>query len=281
MPPKRQPLRIRTEVIVSEITSQFMTRHMGHRLLTREEEVILAKGIEAGDRGARDKLIKCNMRLALSIAKKFQASGCDLDDLIQESSIGLMKAVDKFDWRRGFKFSTYATWWIRQAVMRHVNHSKGLIKVPTHALSLLQRINREKQSYWDEFGQMPSNAELATLLGVSENLIKLSLDAASINLTVPLDSKSDGSAKADSASDHRTLAEMLTDEEAVSVETRLCEEQMVEAVKRALSRLTPREEKIMRLRFGIAEISDEERQQLLQHGFSPEVCEEEAHNANA
>ena len=265
---------------MSDNTSQFMTRHMGHRLLSREEEVILAKGIEAGYRGARDKLITCNMRLALSIAKKFQASGCDLDDLIQESSIGLMKAVDKFDWRRGFKFSTYATWWIRQAVMRHVNHSKGLIKVPTHALSLLQRINREKQAYWEEFGQAPSIPELAALLGVSENLIKLSLDAASVNLTVSLDSKPDGSGKGDATSDHRTLAEVLTDDEDVSVETRLCEEQMVEAVKRALSRLTPREEKIMRLRFGIAEISDQEREKLLVLGFSPEETEE-THNADA
>lgn len=263
---------------MSDSTLQFMSRHMGHRLLSREEEVILAKGIEAGDIGARNKLIECNMRLALSIAKKFQASGCDLDDLIQESSIGLMKAVDKFDWRRGFKFSTYATWWIRQAVMRHVNHSKGLIKVPTHALSLLQRINRERQSYWDEFNEMPSIEELATLLGVSENLVKLSLDAANVNVHIPLDTKVDG--KSD-ASDHRMLAEILTDDEAVSVEDRIGEEQLVSAVKRALTRLTPREEKIMRLRFGIAEISSEERERLLANGCSPDPEIEETEDANA
>jgi RNA polymerase primary sigma factor len=265
---------------VSDITAQFMMRHMGHRLLSREEEVFLAKGIESGDRGARDKLIKSNMRLALSIAKKFQASGCDLDDLIQESSIGLMKAVDKFDWRRGFKFSTYATWWIRQSVMRHVNHSKGLIKVPTHALSLLQRINREKQSYWEEFGQMPTIPELSCLLGVSENLIKLSLDAASVNVVVPIDSKVETSNRSDA--DQRTLSEILTDDDAQSAEQQLCEDQLVQAVKRALTRLTPREEKIMRLRFGIAEISESEREQLLKHGFSPDLTEEqEADYANA
>jgi RNA polymerase primary sigma factor len=218
------------------------------------------------------------MRLALSIAKKFQASGCDLDDLIQESSIGLMKAVDKFDWRRGFKFSTYATWWIRQAVMRHVNHSKGLIKVPTHALSLLQRINRERQSYWDEFNELPSIQELATLLCVSENLVKLSLDAANVNVHIPLDTKVDG--KTD-ASDHRMLTEILTDDEAVSVEDRIGEEQLVSAVKRALTRLTPREEKIMRLRFGIAEISSEERERLLANGCSPDPEIEETEHANA
>ena len=266
---------------MSDSTAQFMSRHMGHRLLSREEEVHLAKGIESGDLGARDKLIRSNMRLALSIAKKFQASGCDLDDLIQESSIGLMKAVDKFDWRRGFKFSTYATWWIRQAVMRHVNHSKGLIKVPTHALSLLQRINRERQVYWDEFGQMPTVTELSALLGVSENLVKLSLDAASVNVIVPIDTKVEAGGRGE-ASDHRTLAEILTDEDTQSAESMLCEEQLVQAVKRALTRLSSREEKIMRLRFGIAEISEEERAQLLSLGFSPDISEErEVISANA
>lgn len=260
---------------------QFMSGHMSHRLLSREEEVILAKGIESGDHRARHRMIECNMRLALSIAKKFQASGCDLDDLIQESSIGLMKAVDKFDWRRGFKFSTYATWWIRQAVMRHVNHSKGLIRVPTHALSLLQRINRERQSYWDEFREMPSIQELSTLLGVSENLVKLSLDAANVNVHVSIDDSH--TSRGGDSSSSRTLAEVLTDEEAVSVEDRLGEEQLVEAVKRALSRLTPREEKIMRLRFGIAEISADERKRLVQDGFLPvePSSEDEVTDANA
>ena len=260
---------------------QFMSGHMSHRLLSREEEVILAKGIESGDHRARNRMIECNMRLALSIAKKFQASGCDLDDLIQESSIGLMKAVDKFDWRRDFKFSTYATWWIRQAVMRHVNHSKGLIRVPTHALSLLQRINRERQSYWDEFREMPSIQELSTLLGVSENLVKLSLDAANVNVHVSIDDSH--TSRGGDSSSSRTLAEVLTDEEAVSVEDLLGEDQLVEAVKRALSRLTPREEKIMRLRFGIAEISADERKRLVQDGFLPvePSSEDEVTDANA
>ena len=252
-----------------------MSRHMGHRLLSREEEVALAKGIEAGDRRSRDQLIQSNMRLALSIARKFQASGCDLDDLIQESSIGLMKAVDKFDWRRGFKFSTYATWWIRQAVMRHVNHSKGLIKVPTHAITLLQRINRERQSYLDEFGQQPTTEELAALLGVSENLVRLSLDAANVNVILPLEAKVDSPACLGETQDRRALAETLSDDVTPSVESVLSEEQMVLAVKRALSRLTPREEKIMRLRFGISEISEEERVKLISHGCSPSESTED------
>ena len=164
--------------------------------------------------------------------------------------------------------------------MRHVNHSRGLIKVPTHALSLLQKINREKQDYWETFRQMPTVSELSLLIGVSENLIKLSLDAANVNVLIPIDSRPEVGPKGD-AGDHRTLADLLTDDEAQSAETKLCEAQLIQAVKRALTRLTPREEKIMRLRFGIAEISDDEREQLLKHGFSPELEEKEIDNANA
>ena len=97
-------------------------------LLTREEEVELSKKIEKGDPLARQKLIESNLRLAVSIAKKYQNFGCDLPDLIQESNIGLMKAVEKFDWRRGFRFSTYATWWIRQSVRRHVTANSSTIR---------------------------------------------------------------------------------------------------------------------------------------------------------
>ena len=96
-----------------------------HNLLTREDEQRLAKAMEAGDKRARDRMIQSNLRLAISIAKRYMNKGCEFEDLIQESNIGLIKAVDRFDWRRGVKFSTYATWWIRQSVMRHVNHSKG------------------------------------------------------------------------------------------------------------------------------------------------------------
>ena len=104
--------------------SSYMKDVSKHKLLTREQEVSLSKRIEQGDRLARDKMIQSNLRLAISIAKKYSNKGCSLEDLIQESNIGLMKAVDRFDWRRGFKFSTYASWWIRQAVSRHLSMNR-------------------------------------------------------------------------------------------------------------------------------------------------------------
>ena len=109
-------------------------------LLTKEEEVSLSKRIERGDKLARDEMIKANVRLAISIAKKYQNKGCPLEDLIQESNIGLMKAVDRFDWRRGFKFSTYACWWIKQAVRRHIASHSSSIRLPSHAKSLFWKM---------------------------------------------------------------------------------------------------------------------------------------------
>ena len=117
--------------------SAFFSEVGKHDLLTKEQEVQLSQRIEAGDKLARDKMIQSNLRLAISIAKKYQYSGCSLEDLIQESSMGLIKAVDRFDWRRGHKFSTYACWWIKQAVRRHIASHSAAIKLPTHARGLL------------------------------------------------------------------------------------------------------------------------------------------------
>ena len=103
-----------------------------HKLLTREQEVELAKRIEAGDNNARKIMIESNLRLAISIAKKYAKYGSSFEDLIQESNIGLIKAVEKFDWRKGFKFSTYACWWIKQAVTRHLTSNNSILKIPSH-----------------------------------------------------------------------------------------------------------------------------------------------------
>ena len=213
-------------------------------LLTREEEVSLSKRIEMGDALARQKLIECNLRLAVSIAKKYQNFGCDLPDLIQESNIGLMKAVEKFDWRRGFRFSTYATWWIRQAVRRHVTANSSTIRIPSHARGLISKIKSTIAEYEEDLGKPPTSAELAEILGVTESIIDDAKRAPTYtsSLSHPIGKDETG-----------TLQDIIPDEEAQTPDEAIDRVKMTMAVRKGLQNLTAREEKIIRLRFGITE----------------------------
>ncbi len=213
-------------------------------LLTREEEVELSKKIEKGDPLARQRLIESNLRLAVSIAKKYQNFGCDLPDLIQESNIGLMKAVEKFDWRRGFRFSTYATWWIRQSVRRHVTANSSTIRIPSHARGLISKIKSTIAEYEEDLGEPPTNAELADILGVTESIIEDALSAPTYtsSLSHPIGKDESG-----------TLQDIIPDHEAKSPDEVIDKAKMTDAVRRGLQNLTAREEKIIRLRFGITE----------------------------
>ena len=133
------------------ITSTYFKDVGKHKLLTKEEEVELYKRIEKGDKTAREKMINSNLRLAISIAKSYYRDGINMDDLIQESNIGLLRAIERFDWKKGFKFSTYASWWIRQSVSKFANGESGVIKVPTHASSLGWKYSNLAKEYLDEF----------------------------------------------------------------------------------------------------------------------------------
>lgn len=233
---------------MSEVLQQFF-KQVGRRdLLTREEEIELSQRIERGDRRARDKMIQANLRLAISIAKKYQDKGCDLSDLIQESSVGLIKAVDRFDWRRGFKFSTYACWWIKQSVRRHIADQSGLIKLPSHTKNMLWKIKQTSQEYEEEFGQQPTFAELAALLGVSESLIE-----NTISLNIGSVSSLDNTTHANGDEAGRHLSETIVDPQVEDPAEVLDRQKTLAIIRDALASLTPREEKIMRLRFGITE----------------------------
>lgn len=233
-------------------------------LLTREQEVTLAQAIEVGDEQARAVMIKSNLRLAVSIAKHYQNRGCDLEDLIQEANIGLMKAVERFDWKKGFKFSTYASWWIRQSISRHISTHARTIRMPAHAASLLYKINLIQLEYAEEFGTQASNKELAELLEVSENMIELTVTAGRVTLS--LQAELGGSDDAGG----RLLQDVIPDTDIPDPSDVLDREKFIEAVKLALLDLTPREEKIIRLRFGLGEdletgdvsITDEELLEL-------------------
>ena len=130
-------------------------------LLTREEEVILAQKIEKGDQFARQKMIESNLRLAISIARKYTKYGSNFEDLIQDANIGLIKAVEKFDWRKGFKFSTYACWWIKQAVIRHLTANSTILKIPSHTLSNARKVYQICKEYNEEFGVDPTHEEIS------------------------------------------------------------------------------------------------------------------------
>jgi len=216
-------------------------------LLTREEEVILSKRIEKGDQQARSIMIESNLRLAISIAKKYYRSGCSMEDLIQESNIGLMKAVEKFDWRRGFKFSTYASWWIKQSVCRHIGTNRNTVKVPAHAASLAYKIKNLVKEYEDDLGQKPSTAEIAEILGITENMVRVSLESIKFQNMISIDGsigKEEGG---------RSIIEVIEDVDQADLDELIDREKILHIVKECLLKLSPREEQILRLRFGIAD----------------------------
>jgi len=238
---------------MSEILTAYFKQVGKHKLLTKQEEVSLAKRIEKGDDFAREKMINSNLRLAASIAKKYYNSGCSMEDLIQESNIGLIKAVEKYDWRRGYKFSTYACWWIRQAVTRHIAMTKSTVRIPSHAVSIAKNIQIMIEEYEEEFGNIPTTEEICEALNVSPKMAKASLDSIKMRYLVSLDKEisfKDGGT--------RTLGDIIPDEDAVSVEDALDNEKIREMVVQSFQSLSKREEQVIRLRFGISDCINEE-----------------------
>lgn len=223
------------------------------RLLTREQEVHLSQRIEKGDEAARMKMIESNLRLAISIAKKYHYSGLSMEDLIQESNIGLMKAVEKFDWRRGFKFSTYASWWIKQSVCRFISSHKNTIKVPAHASSLAWKITTLVKEYDEEFGQHPTTTEISEILGVTECMVKTSMDAIKLSNLISIDATIGGEGEG------RRIADVIPDDQSESPDDILDREKISNIISASLSRLTKREEQVMRMRFGIYSVEDDDK----------------------
>jgi len=222
-----------------------------HNLLTREDEQHLAKAMEAGDKRARDRMIQSNLRLAISIAKRYMNKGCAFEDLVQESNIGLIKAVDRFDWRRGVKFSTYATWWIRQSVRRLVSESSSNIKMPSSANVFYYRAKMMIREYTEEFGFAPSDKEVAEFMGCSLNMYQTLMNT--YRGTLSLDA---GRIPGDP--DSPSLGDSIADINAADPGEIIDRERIMKVVRDALASLTPREEKVIRLRFGLTEEPDDD-----------------------
>jgi len=219
----------------------FLNEAGRYKLLTAAEEVELAKAIERGDKRAKDLLINSNLRLVVSIAKKYQGHGLSLLDLIQEGIIGLIRAAEKFDWRKGFKFSTYATWWIRQAVQRGVANKARTIRIPVHIVEREQKISRAERELVAKLERAPTDDEVshATKLPVKQVREVRSAARAVASLDKPV-GEGDGA----SYGDLFASAEATPDEQ---VEVELTEKALHEAV----ADLPEREQQILKLRYGL------------------------------
>jgi len=213
-------------------------------LLTREDEVRLAKRIETGDKQAKEELAEANLRLVVSIAKKYRGCGLPFLDLIQEGNLGLMKAIEKFDYKRGFKFSTYATWWIRQAILRAITNRSRTIRVPTHINELIRKIYQVERNHLKEHGRPPSPRTLAEELDTSlENIVKAKKTAQNMaSLDMPIGYDDDGS----------VLGDFIEDEQVDSPSREAFGHMLVTELEQALGeRLTNRERRILELRYGV------------------------------
>ena len=225
---------------VPDSLTLFMNELGRYPLLSATEEVELAKRIERGDAAAKERMINCNLRLVVHNARKYQGQGVSLGDLVQEGVLGLNRAVEKFDWRRGFKFSTYATWWIRQACQRAVANQSKTIRIPVHVDERRKKLNRARQRFEAAQGREPTQAELADVTEMSPLHVQEALEAveASVSLNQPL------------GDDAAELGELFSDPESLDPEQVAADALRSRAVREVLARLSERERRIVELRFG-------------------------------
>jgi len=211
-------------------------------LLTKEEEIDLAKRIEAGEEYARQKLTEANLRLVVSIAKRYVGRGMLFLDLIQEGNLGLLKAVKKFDWRKGYKFSTYATWWIRQAITRSIADQARTIRVPVHMVETINKLIRIQRQLLQDLGREPKPEEIAKEMGISVDKVRKILKIAQepVSLETPIGEEEDSH-----------LGDFIPDNDSPAPAESAAFAILKDQLEEVLDSLTLREQKVLKLRFGI------------------------------
>jgi RNA polymerase primary sigma factor len=212
-------------------------------LISPEEEVILARRIKSGDPDALAKLVNANLRFVVSVAKQYQNQGMSLPDLINEGNLGLMKAAQRFDETRGFKFISYAVWWIRQAILQALAEQARIVRLPVNKIGSLNRINRAFSRLEQEFEREPSSQEIADMLEMASEEVKESLktNGRTVSMDAPISSEEDNN-----------MYDVLQSNDSPSPDKNLINESLAYEIERALSTLSPREAKVLKLYFGIS-----------------------------
>lgn len=234
--------RKKEESIFDDSVKLYLQQLNKVELVTQEQERNFAKRILEGDQEARDALVAANLRLVVSIAKKYTNRGLLFLDLIQEGNLGLMRSIEKFDYTMGYRFSTYSTWWIRQAITRALAEQSRSIRIPVHVMEVVNRVKRCTRNYVQEHGKEPTSQELSNMLNLPveriEEIIKLTQEPVSLDLTVG--NKEDSS-----------LEDYIPNEDAVSPEEKVIDSLMHEQIGKVLLSLTEKERTVIKLRFGL------------------------------
>ena len=211
-------------------------------LISPEDEVILARKIKSGDDGALRKLVKANLRFVVSVAKQYQNQGMSLPDLINEGNLGLMKAAQRFDETRGFKFISYAVWWIRQAILQSLAEQARIVRLPVNKIGSINRINRAFARLEQEYEREPSSQEIADMLEMIQDDVKeaLKTNGRTVSMDAPISSEEDNN-----------MYDVLQSSDTPSPDKNLINESLAYEIERALSTLSPRESKVLKLYFGL------------------------------